>query len=251
MTTTIPQGHCTKCADPGVLLKGTKPTGTIEQVCGVDVYVSGAKTSGLHIIICSDVFGMHAPNAQITADEMAAEGFCVWLPDYFHGNPLPHQMNKEELMSKFASWRENHTQEHSVKIITQLCDKLLSEKTTRGVGVAGYCWGSISCLHILAKEDPKIIGGVIGHPAQTEKFPDPTLIKHPLHFLVAETDPAFPEEFKNDYIKRVPANLATESFYPGTTHGFACRPVGEQELEMRNASLKQTVEFFKAGCANS
>jgi dienelactone hydrolase len=55
------------------------------EVCGSDSSKEGAQV----IILVYDIFGFH-PHFEYIADSIAnSTGFCVVIPDFFHGKPYP------------------------------------------------------------------------------------------------------------------------------------------------------------------
>ena len=52
---------------------------------GLNYYQVGQGTSV--IIVCTDVFGWKSGRHRLVCDELANEGYHVYMPDYFHGSP--------------------------------------------------------------------------------------------------------------------------------------------------------------------
>lgn len=74
-----------QCCATGSLHTGT-PTGRIEKVHGLDCYVADAPgTPKGIIVIIPDAFGWTLPNNRILADDYAANGFKVYLPELMEG----------------------------------------------------------------------------------------------------------------------------------------------------------------------
>lgn len=74
---------CPDCIN-GSLHTGT-PVGSETKVGGVNAYVTGDETSSRIIIIGADIYGWKFVNTRLLADEYAARGFRVVVPDFFSG----------------------------------------------------------------------------------------------------------------------------------------------------------------------
>jgi len=78
------------CCLSGTLQTGT-PKGHEEVINGLNVYVSPSPDNSTRrsIIFISDIFGYKLNNTRLLADQYAAAGFFVYLPDFFNGDALP------------------------------------------------------------------------------------------------------------------------------------------------------------------
>lgn len=74
--------------DSGHLHLGN-PTGHITKIANIPTYVTGSAKSKNTILYLTDVFGYKFPNNQLLADEFAAAGNLVIMPDYLQGDPVP------------------------------------------------------------------------------------------------------------------------------------------------------------------
>ena len=74
---------CPDCVT-GTLHDG-QPKGTEVKIANVDAYVVGPEDSKRIIVIGSDIFGWKFINSRLLADEYAARGYYVLLPDLFDG----------------------------------------------------------------------------------------------------------------------------------------------------------------------
>lgn len=74
---------CPDCVK-GYVHTGT-PTGTEIKVGGVAAYAVGTEDAARVIIIGADIFGWKFVNTRLLADEYAARGFRVIVPDLFNG----------------------------------------------------------------------------------------------------------------------------------------------------------------------
>ena len=75
-----------KCCVTGHLHEGT-PKGRVETLNGLSTYVSppkdGSKKKALLFVV--DVFGYELNNSRLLADEYAANGYYVYMPDFLQG----------------------------------------------------------------------------------------------------------------------------------------------------------------------
>lgn len=62
-----------------------KPQGTEIKVAGINAYATGDEASKRIIVIGADIFGWKLVNTRLLADEYAAKGFRVIVPDFFNG----------------------------------------------------------------------------------------------------------------------------------------------------------------------
>ncbi|KAH9765337.1 DLH domain-containing protein [Citrus sinensis] len=74
------------CANPPTL-NPNGGAGHVEKLGGLNTYITGSPDSKLAALLISDVFGYEAPNLRKLADKVAAAGFYVAVPDFFHGDP--------------------------------------------------------------------------------------------------------------------------------------------------------------------
>lgn len=74
------------CADcvSGFLQEGT-PTGTEIKIASLPVYAVGAEDAPRIVVFGTDIFGWRFNNTRLLADEYAARGFRVLVPDLFDG----------------------------------------------------------------------------------------------------------------------------------------------------------------------
>jgi dienelactone hydrolase len=78
------------CCASGTVAQG-HPSGHVEQINGLECYVSPPKDQSTHrsIVIISDIFGFALPNVRLLADSYARAGFFVYVPDFHQGDSLP------------------------------------------------------------------------------------------------------------------------------------------------------------------
>ena len=78
-----------KCCSTGFYHEG-EPKGTFSTIYGVETYITGdesLKHDNAIVIIC-DIYGNKFNNNQLIADQLAAAGFRVYLPDILFGDAV-------------------------------------------------------------------------------------------------------------------------------------------------------------------
>jgi len=134
---------CKDCVK-GVTHKGT-PNGKWEKIGEVDSYVAtptGEYPKNKAILFLPDVFGPQLKNAQLLADDFAANGFKTIIPDYLNGDHAPADALIPGSTSTFklADWLPNHTQEKTRPTLNKVVEALKSAGVT-DLAATGYCFG--------------------------------------------------------------------------------------------------------------
>ena len=76
----------------GKLCTNYQDKGVVETVDGMDVYISGKGTSSKVIVFIYDIFGFKSGRSRQICDELAEQGYSVYMADFFRGSML----NKED-----------------------------------------------------------------------------------------------------------------------------------------------------------
>ena len=78
------------CCYAGVKHEGT-PTGEMKLVGDVETYFTYPKDKSTKraILLITDVIGHRFNNVQLIADQFAANGYFVVMPDLFYGDAIP------------------------------------------------------------------------------------------------------------------------------------------------------------------
>jgi dienelactone hydrolase len=126
-----------------------EPTGTITTIAdSIETYIAEPKGKTVHkdtaIIYIADVMGIWQ-NANLMADQFAANGYYTIIPDLFNGDKLG--LNHPAGFD-FMSWLTTGTggkNPHTVKAVDPIVEKsikFLQEKGFKKIGAVGYCFVS-------------------------------------------------------------------------------------------------------------
>ncbi|RZC92402.1 hypothetical protein C5167_004009 [Papaver somniferum] len=146
--------HC--CTKNPPALISSSGYGHVEEIGGLKAYVSGSLDSKLRILLISDFFGYEAPNLRKLADKVAAAGYYVVVPDFFHGDPFTPS---EDVLV----WLQSHGTDKGAVEAKQVI-KALKYKGISAVGAAGMCWGGKIVGELAKSDDLKAI--LMMHPSR-------------------------------------------------------------------------------------
>ncbi|KAK0457847.1 uncharacterized protein EV420DRAFT_1764770 [Desarmillaria tabescens] len=207
--------HCDDCF-AGVTHEGT-PTGTLEQIGGVDRYVAtpaGDYPKNKVILLLTDVFGIPLVNNKTI------------IPDLFFGDPIPaHAMEPAHLFD-----RDGWVAAHGPAQTRPPLDKVTAALKETGVtdfGASGYCFGARYVFDLAF--DGIISVSVISHPSRLafpedfEKYAND--VKAPLLINSCEIDQGLPLEI-HDKVDQVFSKFESgykREYFEGCKHGFAVR----------------------------
>ncbi|KIJ56355.1 hypothetical protein M422DRAFT_23639 [Sphaerobolus stellatus SS14] len=227
------------------------PTGKFEEINGVNTYValpSGDYPKEKAILFLTDIFGAQYVNNKLLADDFAKNGFQVYIPDYFEGDPIP-----PDFPAGFD--RERWFAAHSMSISRAILDKAIEGLKARGItsfGAVGYCYGARHVVDLAIEN--VIASAVITHPSRIVPAEDfPALLeksKAPLLINSAQVDNAFPPEA----VQKADDTFGNGKYAPGykrehflgCSHGFAVRGDLSNPLVKagKEGAFKSTVEWF-------
>ncbi|MCL7026722.1 hypothetical protein MKW94_003952 [Papaver nudicaule] len=211
--------HC--CKNPPAL-NSTSGSGHVEEIGGLKAYVSGSLDSKLGILLVSDFFGYEAPNLRNLADKVAAAGYYVVVPDFFHGDP--YTPGEDVLV-----WLQSHGTDKGAADAKQVI-KALKYKGISAVGAAGMCWGGKVVGELAKSDDLKVI--VMMHPSRVT-VEDIKEIKVPISILGAELDKQSPPALLKQFEEVLSTKPEVDSFvkiFEGVDHGWTLRyDIGNKE----------------------
>jgi len=198
------------------------------------------------------VFCPQLKNAQLLADDFAANGLKTIVIDYFNGDHAPADALIPGSTSTFklADWLPNHTQEKTRPTLNKVVEALKSAGVT-DLAATGYCFGGRYTFDLAFENVIKV--AVVSHPSFL-KVPDDlekyvATSKAPLIINSCTFDQAFPLEAsaKADEIFREFAPGYKREYFEGCSHGFAVRgDLSDPKVKAgKEGSFKASVEWIK------
>jgi dienelactone hydrolase len=185
------------------------------------------------------VIGHKFINVQLIADQFAANGYFVAVPDLFNDDPI--LLNRPANFD-FMKWlNSGHTSKEVDPITEAVIKDLRSSYGVKKLGGVGYCFGAKYVARFLKKGSLDV--GYMAHPSFVEDI-ELEAIEGPLSIAAAETDEIFPPAkrrrsedilFKSD----VPWQI---NVYSDTEHGFAVRA----DLTAPRVKWAKEQAFFQA-----
>ena len=262
-------GFCANCVRAFVR-EGT-PSGELISLKSSDGSMApaylrrAASASAPTILLVTDVFGHTFKNNQVLADEYAARGFHVIMPDYFRGGAVSGEataplMDVESasffsavgticsVIPTFVSFLWNNGSRKTVQPRVEALARAAREKATElgsaKMGAVGFCFGGPYAV-LLAKAG--LVDACAGvHPSGLGVPADLENLKAPAFFALSEHDhmitPAVAEKMK----AALPA--AEITWYMGVSHGFAVRGPPSAD-KMREKCAEDVCAFFRKALA--
>ncbi|KAJ5988296.1 Sterol O-acyltransferase ACAT/DAG/ARE [Penicillium waksmanii] len=220
-----PSFLCT-CCTIGVKHEG-EAKGQIKQVGDVEVYFSypSNRQTKRAILLLTDVIGHRFINAQLIADQFAANGYFVVMPDLFHGDPIdPVPENRPpgfDLM-KWLNGPPGHLTERVDPVVKAVLKEMKSNLGCERIGGVGYCFGAKYAVRFL--QPGNIDVSYVAHPSFVEAD-ELAAIKGPLSIAAAETDSIFPtpKRHESEEILLKTGQPYQINLFSGVEHGFAVR----------------------------
>ncbi|KAB2576487.1 Hydrolase tropI [Lasiodiplodia theobromae] len=234
--TSYPPGEC--CIR-GVKHEG-QAVGKMVQVGGISSYVVYPEDESTRnaILVLTDVFGHASINPQLIADQLAANGYFVVMPDLFNGDPAPANTEGFDLQK----WRVNHQPATVDPIVAAVLKEMRGGLKCERVGSVGYCFGAKYVVRNL-KSGGLIDAGFVAHPSFVDAD-ELKAITRPLSIAAAEDDYIFPTPKRReseDILADIQATYQVV-LYSGTSHGFATRG----DLSKKNIKFAKEQAFLQA-----
>ncbi|KAM1621485.1 hypothetical protein ACFX11_020158 [Malus domestica] len=211
-----------------------------EKLGGLNVYVAGSPNSKLAILLISNVFGYRVPNLRKLAENIAAAGFFVLVPDFFYGDPFVYDNNRP-----LAVWLQDHGTDKGFEDAKSIINALKG-KGVSAIGAAGFCWGA-KVVTELAKSD-FIQAAVLLHPSFVT-LDDIQEVKVPIAIQGAEIDDYSPPELVKQFEQILAAKPEVDSFvriFPKAEHGWTMSYNVEDEEAVKRAeeAHRNTLAWF-------
>jgi dienelactone hydrolase len=224
------------------------------------------------------------PNNKLIADRYAKDGWLVYLPDFFEGDPvglkvadllIPADESKLSAFSKytgilasapsFVMWMLRHKEGPTNKVCMDFL-QALRRATPRSVkiGMVGMCWGGkyairagleSNMIEIDGEKVPLVDAAVGLHPSHVAVPADVETLIVPVSYGWGEEDTAVSIKQKGEIEEvhakakaagRTVPEMEHKVYKPGR-HGFSVRgnPDDPQERACLEDSVTQVLDFFK------
>jgi len=227
------------------------PTGTYQEINDIKTYVVTPQSDypkDKAILFVPDVFGFDFVNNIGLADNFARNGFKVYSPDLFEGDPVPPDALNPGSSFDIKKWLPNHSPEHTGKRLRKVIDGLKEQGITL-FGATGYCYGARLVFDFVF--EGLIHVAVVSHPSRLQEQDLDTYVEKsraPLLINSCEFDDSFPPSLGEIADEKF-ANFGPgyhRAYFPGVHHGFASRgdtstPEGKTAKE---GSFNNSVEWF-------
>lgn len=128
----------------------------------VETYIARPKEAhaSVAILLLTDVIGHRSNNAQLVADQYAANGYLTYMPDIFSGDALPLNLPSG---FNIDEWKKNHTVEQTEPLLNKFIKHLREVEAAKRIGAAGYCFGAKYVIRGLGSGDVDV--GYVAHPS--------------------------------------------------------------------------------------
>ncbi|PLB45330.1 alpha/beta-hydrolase [Aspergillus steynii IBT 23096] len=232
-----------RCCTVGFLHEG-EARGEIRDIGHISAYFAYPPNLSTQnaILILTDVIGHRLINAQLIADQFAAQGYFAVMPDLFAGDSVP--INRPAGFN-IMDWVQNHLPPQTEPIIETVLDEMRGKLGCRRVGGVGYCFGGKYVCRYL--KPGRLDVGFIAHPTMVE--PDELRgIEGPLSIAAAVRDFVFTPAKRHESEEildglEVPYQINTFSH---VEHGFAVRCDISQcrQKYAKEQAFSQAVSWF-------
>ena len=190
------------------------------------------------------------------ADQFAANGYFVVMPDLFQGHPVP--LNRPESYDLMA-WLKgppSHLQDSVDPIVAKVFNAMRTIFGCKNIGGVGYCFGAKYVVRNLKAGYLNV--GYICTPSLVEAD-ELRGITGPLSIAAAEKDTVFPQEkrIESENILRNELSVPYQmNLYGHVEHGFGCKAdikIPENRFAKEQAFLQAIFwfdEHLKPGATN-
>ncbi|RAK97234.1 dienelactone hydrolase family protein [Aspergillus ibericus CBS 121593] len=240
------------CCYQGVKHEG-EATGSFSQLNDFEIYTSypADKSTEHGVLLITDVIGHRFINAQLIADQFAANGYFVLMPDLFYEDAIP--LNRPagfDLMAWLGGAYHKDKKAHTPEVVDPIIEACLNEMRTKygckKIGAVGYCFGGKYVVRYL--RPGQVDAGYTAHPSFVQED-ELRAIKGPLAIAAAETDAIFPAEkrHESEVILKELGLPYQINLYSGVEHGFAVRGNPEKRTVQyaKESAFLQAVQWFK------
>ncbi|KAH0538470.1 hypothetical protein FGG08_004919 [Glutinoglossum americanum] len=209
----------TKCCTIGVLHEGT-PTGEIKAIGETPTYFAypPSRSTEYAVLILTDVIGYTSTNVQLVADQFAANGYFVVMPDLFHGDPV--KLNRDPGYD-IMKWLEGHPADIVDPVVEEVLAAMKKDYGVKKIGAVGHCFGAKYAIRFLSAA---VSCAYVAHPAfvTSEEL---RAVKGPLSISACEHDDSFTVEkrYESEAILREVGVPYQINLFSHADHGFSVR----------------------------
>ncbi len=211
-------------------------------------YLAEPQEKGPAVIVIHEWWGLESPlsNVKEITDRFSEEGFVAFAPDLYKGKNADNPEDAGKLMTEMFQQRMEEVDlifKASVEYLREL------EKTDPiKIGVTGFCCGGTLSIYFASKF-PELLDASVPFYGLPQLIPiDPSTIKIPIFFIMAEKDEFVNNDSVIDIFKDVWRNgVETQAkVYAGVNHAFlnSKRPEVYNERAAQDA-WDMAVRFFK------
>jgi len=232
-----------KCCMVGVKHEGTAK-GEIKKIGDFEAYFAYPENKSTQnaIIIVTDIFGHDFINAQLIADQFAANGYFVVMPDLFNKDPVPVD---RPASFDLGAWLPKHSVPQVDPIVAATIKELRGPLGARRIGGVGYCFGGKYVVRFL--KPGKFDVAYTAHPSFVDEA-ELAAVQGPLAISAAETDTIFPTEkrHQSEEILQKAGFPYQINLYSGVEHGYAVRgDISKKHIKYaKESSFLQAVQWF-------
>ncbi|OQE19092.1 hypothetical protein PENSTE_c016G08409 [Penicillium steckii] len=234
------------CCTVGVKHEGNA-NGQIKKIGDVEVYFSYPKDNSTKraILLLTDVIGHRFINAQLIADQLAANGYFVVMPDLFHGDPVPLNRPSDFDLMSWLNGPPGHLPDRVEPVVKAVLQEMKTSLGCERIGSVGYCFGAKYAVRLL---QPGVVDvSYVAHPSFVEAD-ELAAIKGPLSISAAETDAIFPtsKRHESEEILAKTGQPYQINLFSGVEHGFAVRAdISKPLLRFaKESAFSQAVVWF-------
>ncbi|KIM31770.1 hypothetical protein M408DRAFT_327205 [Serendipita vermifera MAFF 305830] len=245
-------GICENCTK-GSKLSGT-PKGRMMETTPLRSYFVSASGNydtptytSKALVIAPDIFGLDLDNPKLMADIFAEKcGIDVWVPDTFKGNPPMKAEDLEPYMAEHSGQQIPFLSKLRAKLylmksipsimtfrpsvsdpwLVEFITNLRKEYGYERIALNGYCWGGGYAVRLATM--PGVIDLALpAHPSAMYGDAMPKVVV-PITYFIAEVDDTWESKMAASVQERLKTKPDAPRLqiitYPGTVHGFGCRP---------------------------
>ncbi|EPS29102.1 hypothetical protein PDE_04051 [Penicillium oxalicum 114-2] len=234
------------CCTLGVKHEG-EAKGSLEQFGGVETYLiyPSDKSTTRAVLLLTDVIGHRFINAQLIADQLAANGYLVVMPDLFHGDPIPLNRPADFDLMAWLKGPPGHLPPRVEPVVKAVLAEMKTKLGCEKIGAVGYCFGGKYAIRLL--NDAQVDAAYVAHPSFVDED-ELAAIQRPLSIAAAETDSIFPVEkrHESERILAQTGQVYQINLFSGVEHGFAVRgDISKPVIRFaKEAAFMQMVAWF-------